>query len=1125
MSDDLARQQAVEPGRSVIVQAPAGSGKTSLLVERYLALLAVAEAPEEILAITFTRKAAAEMRERVLQFLDPDFESEAAHEQAALARARAVETRVRDWGLRENPQRMLIRTIDSFNHFLARSMPVASQLGPVPLPADHTQALYREAARRALARLDEGDELAEDLSALLLWRDHRVQDLEDLLVSLLGRREQWLPVLLKPDSSDRAALEQGLHALVVDRLTRVREQLTSGLAAAGVRPDSVLGLLHYAAEQLRAEGGESALAVCSNLSAGPDAAPEALPQWQALAELLLTQTGSWRKSVDKRCGFPPKTPEKDRMVALLDAISPNTALAEALDQARALPTPNYQDEEWRVLGALVRVLKSAATELRLVFAEQGRTDFAGLSAAAQQALGDAETGYTDLALYLDQRIRHILVDEYQDTNWSQFHLLEKLVGSWQADEARSLFLVGDPMQSIYRFREAEVGLFMRTRGFGIAGQSLQPLKLTRNFRSRREIVEWVNQRLGPIFPHAEDIAAGAVAYAESEPALAEGGSVRLVGAPDPVGEAQVLAELIADAIERHKEDPKFKAALIVRARSHLKDILPALKARGIAYRAVKLDPLTHRPLVQDLLALTRAVMDPDDTASVLAVLRSPPCGLSLADLHALAGDGRRLDDVGALDRLSGEARTRAERVFDVMQKAAGLWRRRPLRDLVEGAWHALGGPALCQNPATDQRDARLYFETLEQAEAQGLLPDWNAFAELLDGASTEGDPPDENVRLEVLTMHGAKGLEWDLVVLPQLHRGTGGNNQALLHWLPLTPDRGAEQVLLAPLRSARESENPPLVKFMQAEQQQREAYERQRLLYVACTRARKELVLSACLKPENPNKVPKATLLADLWPGVGAAFVADLEARTGEGASPPPSSAEAVPDQSIRRVSANWTPPLQPAYAWRPALPRRERPVEIEFNWAGTEARRIGTVLHRLLELVGRSGIESLDAATHQRLAGRIPILLAALGSAGEELRKSEQIVREALDRTLASETGRWILSGTHQDAACELPLSGMVDGQLVNAIIDRTFIDADGVRWIIDYKSGYHAGGALDNFLGEEAERYSPQLDLYRRLFEQMGESEIRAALYLPRHDRLQIVSSAITDESVGLFHQSDSG
>src|SRR5699024_679483 len=146
-----------------------------------------------------------------------------------------------------------------------------------------------------------------------------------------------------------------------------------------------------------------------------------------------------------------------------------------------------------------------------------------------------------------------------------------------------------------------------------------------------------------------------------------------------------------------------------------------------------------------------------------------------------------------------------------------------------------------------------------------------------------------------------------------------------------------------------------------------------------------------------------------------------------------------------------------------PALPPREREVEIEFNWAGVQARRIGTVLHRLLERVGQVGIEHLDDAQRHSLRERIPALLKAMGTGHADLETVAAPVIEAFDRTLESETGRWILSGSHRQAACELPLTGIIDDQLVNAVIDRTFVDENGTRWIIDYKSGYHAGGDLE--------------------------------------------------------------
>jgi ATP-dependent exoDNAse (exonuclease V) beta subunit len=1118
MSDNNARALAVEPGRSVIVQAPAGSGKTSLLVERYLALLATVDEPEAILAITFTRKAATEMRERVLQFLDPGFVAEKPHEKAAKARAEAVEDRVRSWGLRENPQRLMIRTIDSFNQYLARAMPVASQLGPVPSPAENTQALYREAARRTLARLnDDGEPLSEDIARLLRWRDHRSQDIEVLLISLLGQREQWLRAIGRIEPVEQAAFEATLHALVTDQLERARAALQQALAQAGSSEGALLGILSEAASCAMELGKPTPYTEWTDYRRLPAPDPSELGGWRMLGFALLTNGGTWRKRLDKTCGYPPKTDHKATVEALLEQWADNEELSALLDQARALPVPEFGPGEWPVLAALIRVLKQAAAELDLLFAERGRSDFAALGDAAQRGLGNEEDGYSDLALYLDQRIDHILVDEYQDTNWGQFHLLEKLVAGWAGEGDitddgrihRSLFLVGDPMQSIYRFREAEVGLFMRTRDQGIGAQTLESARLTRNFRSRSEIVEWVNERIGPAFPETENMAAGAVRYAPSEAAREPGGQAEILARPDREQEAEALARRIAETLEANRSNKEFKAAVIVRARSHLRELLPALARHGIRYRAVKLDPLLQRPVSQDLLSITRLVLDPTHPSARLALLRSPLCGLSLAELHALAGDGNDPLGPDALDRLNGEERTRAEAVYAGIEAAYALRGRLSMRDRVEGLFIRLGGPQiLCTSP-TERRDAQRFLDVLEQAEDEGLLSDWNAFLGLLDEQTTEGDPPDDEVRLEVLTMHGAKGLEWDAVFLPGLDRSPAGARQELLYWLPITPESGDEQVLLAPLRSAEQASNTALIQFIQDQRKQREAYEQQRLLYVAATRAKELLVLSAVLDPEkSPPKPGTGSLLASLWPSCEGDFLAALNRAVADTESGSPldsrtSVAEGA-DQSLRRVQAGWKAAVENGLDWTPALPVRERSVEIEFSWQNIQARRIGTVLHRVLEDVGRVGIERMDETRLDRLRGRIAGLLQAMGTGTAVLAESVAIVRAAFDQTLASDTGRWILSGEHPEHACELALSGVIDGQLVNAVIDRTFVDQDGVRWIIDYKSG-HAEDNIEKYLEDEAEHYRDQLETYRRLFEQLGETEIKTALYLPRLDRLQ--------------------
>lgn len=1109
-NDSAARQQAVDPARSVIVQAPAGSGKTTLLVERYLALLAVVDAPEQILAITFTRKAAAEMRERILRFLQPGFSTEEAHEQAALANARALADKVAGWDLLHNPQRLLIRTIDSFSHYLARNMPVASRLGPVPQPADNTQVLYRRAARRVLD-ISADDALAADLETLLLWRDHRTQDLEDLLADMLGRREQWLRALGSSGDPDRAMLQQVLTDVVHSQLRELRDGLQAALRIAGSSGPELAQLLALSKQTLLDEDLESAITLWPDHADLPPAETAALPSWLALAEaLLLKNKPQWRKRVDRSIGCAPKTANKDQMQELLQELAANDTLAAALHATRSLPQPHYEDEEWTVLVALVRVLQRTAVELQLLFAERGQTDFTGLSMAALTALGDADNGYSDLGLYLDQRINHILLDEYQDTNWAQFELLEKLTHGWQPDDGRTLFVVGDPMQSIYRFREAEVGLFMRTRDHGLGALRLQALQLQRNFRSRAEIVDWVNDHIGPCFPTAEDIAAGAVAYAPSWPARGSGGAVQLIARADAHAEAEAMTDVIAAALAQQRDDPDYKAAIIVRARTHLQAILPVLQQRNIAYRAVKLDPLLQRPLVQDLLAITRAILMPADLTAVLAVLRSPLCGLCLADLLSLAEAWQSgLESASELQQLSTDGRERAKPVLDKLQAARAQLGRRSMAALVEGVWQGLGGAQTLQRAAAEQQEASLYLQTLQQAEQQGQLDDMNDFQQLLEQQFTEGDPPDAKVKLEILTMHGAKGLEWDLVLLPGLHRGTGRPESTLLHWQSYTPVSGGEQLLLAPLRSAQQADNSKLINMIRNEEQRRSRFETQRLLYVAATRARQQLVLSTVLdadKTQDEQKPNKQSLLAMLWPSLGDTFFLDLEASAGIQIDAE-ATADSMPDQSIRRLPADWQPELRPAYTWTPSLPLREREQEIEFNWAGQTARCTGTVIHSLLELIAGIGIEQLGADQLQRIRQRIPALLAMHGIAAAELDAQTRRVNAALEATLQDEHGRWLLCAAHTDAACELALTGMLAGELVNAVIDRTFIDAEGVRWIIDYKSGQHQGADLEAFLRQEAERYGEQLQTYRQLFAQMEDRPIKTALYFPLHGRLLVL------------------
>ena len=230
--------------------------------------------------------------------------------------------------------------------------------------------------------------------------------------------------------------------------------------------------------------------------------------------MFLTAAGKRRKRVNKNQGFPATDTgraAKDRLAA----IELDETAAAALHELRSLPPPRFEDAQWNVLNALMLLLPLAVYYLRRVFREEGGVDFTEVAIGARNALGP-DTEPTDLSHALDCEIRHLLIDEFQDTSQSQYDLLASLIRDWRPGDGRTLFLVGDPMQSIYGFREAEVGLFLQARRNGIAAVQLTPLTLSVNFRSFPAIVEWVNRALSEAFPDTEDILTGAVTYEPSK---------------------------------------------------------------------------------------------------------------------------------------------------------------------------------------------------------------------------------------------------------------------------------------------------------------------------------------------------------------------------------------------------------------------------------------------------------------------------------------------------------------------------------------------------------------------------------------------------------------------------------
>jgi len=1128
-ADAQARALALDSQRSFIVQAPAGSGKTELLIRRLLVLLAHVDVPEEIVALTFTRKAAGEMRARVLTALagaqdDRPPADAHARETWALARAALARDAALGWALASSPGRLRIQTLDGLCATLVRRMPLLSRLGGVPAVEDDARPLYREAARATLDLLEEGTaEQAAAVGVLLLHLDNRSGAVEDLLVQMLAQRDRWIRHAAQLDAAgDRERLEAALVAARREAFEQVRSMLAP-LA------DRLVALARWAANNLPSDS-DSPLRACVGLSALPGVGEEDAACWFGLADLLLTRGGSYRKRVDKRAGFPAPSDTRDPALKrryeqakqdfadLVADCERVPGLEDALSALGELPPPRYDDAQWDVLGAVVQVLRLAAAQLEIVFAARGAGDFTAIAQGALDALGSADAP-SDLLLSLDARIHHLLIDEFQDTSVTQFELLQRLTAGWSDGDGRTLFLVGDPMQSIYRFREAEVGLFLRARHDGVGGLGLEPLQLSTNFRSARGVVDWVNSAFSRVLPAREDIARGAVPF---EPAThwhpADGGQAVMVhafvyGAGVDNGAATDEAERIAQVIAQARgADPQQSIAVLVRSRSHLGAIVPALRAIDVPLRAVEIETLRQRPVVLDLLALTRALLHPADRIAWLAALRAPWCALVLADLHALAaGEPRRtiwqlLNDGARQAALSEDGRARVGLLVEALRPALADVRRGAMRDAIEGAWLRLSG-ADCLRGERDLDDARAYLDLLASVARAGDLADLGALETRMERLFAAPDRTDarQGAPVELMTIHKAKGLEFDIVIVPGLHRRPPSGESPLLAWTERPRRHAAADLVLATVPASGVGRDGVHAWIGRLERE-RERLEAGRLLYVAATRARHRLhLLGSAATSDGQNggelRAPNVdSLLHPLWPVVRDAFEAAVRPeRAAPAADATVADAEPLDPRTWR---LKILPPLAaddprlPHLAWSaPPAAIGER-TQVEFSWAGESVRLVGTVVHRWLQRIAADA----SAWSAERVGALQPVLereLEMLGLPAGAIDGAVQRAITALRTTLGDERGQWIL-WPRERAASELRLTGVDGGQLVNVAIDRTFID-DGIRWVIDYKTGAHEGEGIDAFLDREVERYRPQLERYARLAAALGPEPVRCGLYFP--------------------------
>ena len=1131
--DQAIRNELLNPLESYIVQAPAGSGKTELLTQRILALLAVVEKPENILAITFTRKAAAEMQGRVVSalLLAQRNEPDAPHEKYRWRLARKVLERDQEkgWHLVDNASRLNMTTIDSLSASLSGALPLLSQTGALPKIAENAQQYYLQAAENMLASVGDKDEVSDNILSLLKHKDNNLAQVTDLLSQMLAKRLQWMATISSHAAKfEESQLIESLRLVIEEKLQLVYQAIPTDITS------ELPALLNQASEVLKRNDkvNKPYLQTLEEVEALAPPNFDDLAVWKAIAELFLKagKKAELLTSFNARSGFPTEKDavndeqkllfkhNKKLVKQIASELGETEGATQLLNQIRLLPDAIEQSVSQQALKAAVALLPLAVAHLKLVFSRYNIIDFSELALASLEALGHAEMP-SDLALAMDYKLEHILIDEFQDTSTPQIELIKLLTAGWDDSSQRTLFLVGDPMQSIYRFRDANVSLFMQIREQGIGHIRPKFRQLQVNFRSNKVIVDWVNQQFSRIMPATEDLTFSAVSYAHStafndtnEGALVQ--SWLTVDAEDNQAQANKVVEIV----ERHLADNKAggvnrSLAILARSRANLSEIIQLLNQHNIDYQAVEIDRLSQKMVVRDLLNLAYALCDAYDEVSWVACMRGPWFGLSLNDIRkVLVNTEEQLPMperlAKTLAHMSPESAERCEKLLPLLQSTIEQKGRKPFRKWLLGCFVAVGAMAQLDFES-DRDDLFVCLDKLSELQEGGELSDRQIVSDAIDQLFATPNPKADG-QVQVMTIHKSKGLEFDTVILPRLDSGSRSGEQALLKWTEVLDRYGEPHNLLA-ISKQTGQDSDSVYQYIAYLESEKGKYEDQRVLYVAATRSKKNLHLLANIKSDPKSdsfKLPLASsFLAMLWPGINDSFqvIENQKAKLDIDNE----NSDLYLSRSVKQVK------LANALEY-PAADLAASTIDVEFlasqqtvseqavsdqvqSAVAESSSVIGTVLHRQLQWISERYQPGFNLPDNWREITRSQLSADYQFANDTSLDAAVDKVIVGITNTLEDDFGQMVLAA-RESAQSELEMHKKIDtGSFLTRVIDRTFVKED-VRWIIDYKSSQPLKDeSRSDFFAREKAQYMAQLSDYFKMFAKIEKRKIIAGLYFP--------------------------
>ena len=1055
MNDQKQRDQALNIESSFIVQAPAGSGKTELITQRYLKLLGSSEEPENILVMTFTNRAVDELKLRIVSALS-DAQVEPPKEPHKLITYNLAlrvlnQSKKRNWDLLRHPSRLKVITIDSLSNLIVSRFPSLDQLIPHRTIIDsyEYEFIYRQAAENTLLLIND-DEYKSSVSSVLLYLDNYVDRFYRLIEEMLAKREQWLPRLFIDGALDISSLESISKTLITDYLEDLRGIAQNALG------DNFFSLLKVSKRE-----------DISQISKLPGSSIKDLKDWRAIADILITKSSkNWRKKIDVTIGFPAEMKdEKNQLRKFIDGLYSEFELKKLLINLHNLPSEHFPEFTKKYITDIAQVLKLSVAELKVIFDEKGLQDFSEVSLQAINAL-DTREELTDIALLLDYQIKHVLVDEFQDTSYSQLNLIQKLVEGWQQDDGKTIFFVGDPMQSIYKFRESQVGIFLEVVRSGIANLDIKPLILSTNFRSTQSIVRENNEIFANIFPNEDNLILGSIHYSKSTPFSKEEQknaiSFYVFSPNQDQEEAEEIVKIIKQSLLRNQEK---EIAVLVRSRSHLSQVSSALQKNNINFESLKTESLRSNLFTRDLLSLTRALLSLSDKLAWLSILRAPWCGLKLKDLLALSKTSdqtifNQLMNVESVQNLSDDGIKRAQHIFLATKEAIfseGKF------TFVERFSFVL--EMLYKDHYLEEQEKNIktqFLKLLNHCESNQVLN-----IKTIESMLQDLYAPSRSSNLKLMTIHQAKGLEFDIVIIPGLGKKGRNDNLPLMQMQEFSDNH----VLLAPIKPTDEDSESETYLYLQYLKKQQSHFELMRLLYVAMSRAKQEVhLLGALSKSGKPTTGSFLSLLSDYYEDnvihINSQNESSLEIEQ--------------PPKLLRNKIL--MPPLVRKQNYVDGLNNSPKAFDLIYQGA------LGTIVHFYLEHA-EFNPSSLSVDTMLRERGVPSRLLNSLSDT----------ILSLLKNTKRDKNFEWIFK-YRESTEVESEFSNSTQ----TIIVDRLFVE-DGVLWIIDFKtSSLHEGENINAFIERQKNAHQGQIENYKGVLEEFFQLPSKSALYCPAASQL---------------------